>query len=1342
MAEAGDSLTTPSRTQSSSQGSVQLPVAVSPVSTVPDEPAFRAPEDVTTAEHQQPPAPIDPAEEILVESPTNTGSLRELDQISSAQRSDSFNSLQQTSSPSRSDTTTATSNLGSRTTIEQTASGHKKESSYECTEVTSQDAAQRAWRSVWLLPQVLVSFGVLFTAMMITTVLLYVQSEKNDGLATQKQAYHYLWKYGPTAFLLIVNVLWRQVDFANKILMPWKELQNGPAPSDKTVLLDYISPPLPITCWNAAKNRHFAVVLSTVGYVLITVSSTGLLILEPTQLIEGNYTLHAKTEFRVYDGFFPIFVDQSAAQAYYATQSMGMRRPSGTFDDIIIPEIQIPDPSTDYVGFTTTVEGVKMEYNCEILPVQNQVKKSIVDSFAYFKIDIDKPDCKIQNFGIAQITEGDFPDASGKAYRARFESHPCNYDFDDPDQGLADQYENGTVDSRGIMTVTELFLPSQHNLTSALRNARIQRATAAVCQPSYSLGMFDVQAKKPETGDLESHVTPVPGEDRKRLAELSDTTFGAAVIATMASWTDGINYIDNETEAMPLFFQLMSTRMGNFSLENFLDSRRLVEVGTDVFKGLAVQLFYSNFLQPVDRNITGQIMYSRERLKVTALSTGFMCGFLVCLALIATLLIFVRPKPVLPHQPGSIASTATILASSPDFLDSLTTMDVSGLGPGQLEGLYYQGTIATDPDEEVTIQPLLQEWQVIQRDRKDRPHWRPITSNPIFIAVAAGTPLLLVAAFEVIQHFSDKNQGFVKLASSTSQQFIPYIPTAAALGLSLLYASFELSVMIFAPFDALKRGKSPARRSVNLTYVGRLLPQAAASAIKSRHYAVATAILGSLISTFLPIVISGLYSPSDVSQTEPAILHQSDVFRYSAESLGLSDFEASTISNLVTYADLEYPKWTYKNLVFSNLTQQDESTSSRRNASLGATVRAVRPKLNCTMVPMSAQEISFEVSDSGSGPDLESFEEVSINIQSTASYRDWCDSPPSRDRSQVVWNESFTVPTGALPAYFGGKTLMKWLDDEEILGHVEDGWPNMTHQFGCPTFSVLLGTLRRSEQGRNSSQSQPSFEPDFGTLLCYQNFEEVETNVTWQMPSLQFDTERPPQPIDSTAKNVKAPHGSEKFEYNLNAWSVELVDVSRGASGSDPALDDNRYDKFIRAAVYGKQGRPIEELAGRKNAEKLGEMASTLYGVYMAQSISRNSRVAASPEESRASSFNGTVTLPRVSRLRQNRSPKIALQVMLATMSACAVLTRLLMPMREVLPHNPCSIAGMASLLAGSRLVARDFIPRGAQWRDKDEVFGGSGWTYSLRWWDGNGDEGTGRPKRYGIDVDTEHDTP
>jgi len=88
-----------------------------------------------------------------------------------------------------------------------------------------------------------------------------------------------------------------------------------------------------------------------------------------------------------------------------------------------------------------------------------------------------------------------------------------------------------------------------------------------------------------------------------------------------------------------------------------------------------------------------------------------------------------------------------------------------------------------------------------------------------------------------------------------------------------------------------------------------------------------------------------------------------------------------------------------------------------------------------------------------------------------------------------------------------------------------------------------------------------------------------------------------------------------------------------------------------------------------------------------------------------------------------------------------------------VLMHNPCSIAGMVILLAGSEMVERKIIPKGAEWMKEENwkqkgIF--EGWLFSLGYWeervvkDKNARSGgveredgedTEVRKRFGIDV-------
>ena len=105
-------------------------------------------------------------------------------------------------------------------------------------------------------------------------------------------------------------------------------------------------------------------------------------------------------------------------------------------------------------------------------------------------------------------------------------------------------------------------------------------------------------------------------------------------------------------------------------------------------------------------------------------------------------------------------------------------------------------------------------------------------------------------------------------------------------------------------------------------------------------------------------------------------------------------------------------------------------------------------------------------------------------------------------------------------------------------------------------------------------------------------------------------------------------------------------------------------------------------------------------------------------------------------RVVQDEISKIVLQVLLAIMFVCGAAAYLLSDTKGVLPHSPTSIAGVASLLAGSELVDRILVPKGSEWMGDNElkrkgVFQGD--LFGLGWWEG-AEEGKGG-RRFGIGI-------
>ncbi|KAF4981465.1 hypothetical protein FZEAL_2708 [Fusarium zealandicum] len=1248
--------------------------------------------------------------------------------------------------------------------------------------------AQRMWTPIWLSKTVLIVFGLIFACMALATGLLYHFSVQNNGISAQKESNHYGWKYGPTALLVVVGALWRQVDHGNKMLMPWKELQQGPAPVDKSLLLDYVSPILSTALWKAIKNRHWAVVLSITGHLLIlgttqTIFSTGLLILESTEVTKQSQDFSLKGEFQIKDAAdvdLAFKVGPAAAQLYYGIHFQGLHYPAGTSEDIIVPELQLPDNDSADLNYTLTTEGIQVELDCELLPVTNGSQvympwRSILGPFIV--TNISTPDCDIKG-----VTIGVGPDHyyyhnknATQNYQGIFETYPCNVDFNFGTQYVAandtktsSMISDVYADQRLVMSVADLRVSPYNASKSGPDYFYVKELKLALCKPSYNIHKFDVQSSSVLNGSAQAILSSAAKSGERLLTGLPSGAVAMGVRTTTRELYLGPGGADYAlSEEVPTFFQLMSMKNGNSSVGAFLDPELLVKTGSDVFKGIATQLMRQLTLQPTNTKVAGKMTYVEDRLHVKALSTGFMCAFLGLLTLLSVGMIFVRPRNVIPHEPGSATAMATILAVSHGLRESL--MHMGSLRRSQirtrLQGLSFRSVVVPGPTPGFVVEPIAQsKEQDSFRSSKESQAvswWWPVAGTSWFVCLAIVLPLLLIAALEIVQHFSDANSGFIGIGPSDSIVLATYIPAAVVLGVASMYSAIEFMVAVFAPFHALKRGGATAKRSVGVNLVGKLLPHAAFLSLRSRHFAVLVALLANFIGGFLTIVVSGLYSAVDVPRVQEMTIQQTDSFNFEQVDLSLSDNQAAAIDSLIEYLDLDYPKWTHKGLVYNNFEAPHvDVKNATAEAPLNVNIPAVRAKLNCT--PVVEERLITKVVDkqgesfmqtlpgqNGIFTPVEGFMQIGLNT--TLEFSKWCETSPNENETEASWMQYFLIPYGTVPAYVGKASIMTWANGT-IMG---DGGVNTnpttgsgygsgglaTGSNGCPTFALTFGTLGATDWVMEGDHILWTFAYNLGTLLCYQNLEQVDTNVTWDVPDFEFASSGTPKVDKSTASLLKNDAGSQRFEFAVNAWLEGLSDsvynrTIPGPNKTSPIVND--VDQFVQALVYGKNGRPLEELLGEENEDNMAKVANDIYQVYMAQAISLNMRSNSTKDGSRLPTYTGSLTTSGNRRLKQNKGTKIALQAMLATMVACVIATALLMRVRGVLPHNPCSIAGTATLLAGGDMASRDCIPPGSEWRSYRElsrmgVFENN--VYSLKWWDASDGAMPGK-QRYGIDAD------
>ena len=217
---------------------------------------------------------------------------------------------------------------------------------------------------------VLLCFALLWLLIIASLQILYSVSQSQNGIATTDSSLRYLWTYGPTAFLVIITVVWRQVDYAAKYVQPWACLAGGPLSAQKTLLLDYITPFQVVAFWKALRLRHATVAATILVFVLIkalTVISTGLLTLEVIQFENRPQTMHATTVFDGSRGLPLDSIDSRAAVGLYGAKTYSMQLPYGTTENYAFQlfEPSIAPPKDTYAFNATVDVFVADGWECE-----------------------------------------------------------------------------------------------------------------------------------------------------------------------------------------------------------------------------------------------------------------------------------------------------------------------------------------------------------------------------------------------------------------------------------------------------------------------------------------------------------------------------------------------------------------------------------------------------------------------------------------------------------------------------------------------------------------------------------------------------------------------------------------------------------------------------------------------------------------------------------------------------------------------------------------------------------------------------------------------------------------
>ncbi|KAH8807598.1 hypothetical protein F5884DRAFT_344007 [Xylogone sp. PMI_703] len=1177
---------------------------------------------------------------------------------------------------------------------------------------------KHVWNSFWLRLPALATLSIAFASVAAASLILYFVSKDRSGFRPITTN-HYSWTYGPTALLVIIAALWNRVNYQVKSLAPWYNLRRAACKPERSILLDYVSPLSILSMFRAAKHRDWAVFAVTSVSLLLklaTIISTSFISLEPTLMIKQNSTLLTKLAFDA-SNFTIRAADSSPAYIFYGATNLGLPYPNGTLDSVMVPLAQ-PLKSYGFPSNSTIswqADAFYPSFDCQ-KGSWNLTQPNPQDYALQFNATVSTNDChvttKLSAIDGTQLSKfrssQSYP---GRNFVSTIQSITCN---------------TTTDPNRYLLTV------SQTN-----QNLKVTNFSAAICVSGYHLMNSDVILDGSIIGGKNGlSANPVDGSPKFTIDNLTSGNLGDAVMNVTQMFflraTNAQNISENVTPFFGLMTSLSHPAPGTSTLEAFLDTDVMMRDAQNAFNGVAVQFAARNLLTPSGTNSTGVVLFQENRLHVQRVSAVLIAVILILALCLSVAVSFFRPWDILPRDPNTITGIAVLLRSGIEFkrlLSGTGRLSLPALA-SHLSGQEFRGIMTSETA--FLIKPM--EPSRYETDRINKPArlddqsmawWRPLGARLYIRVISLVLPLVVIAILEALQHKSDYSDGFANVGSDnkSTKYAIAWLPALAMFGITALYGTVNFAACVLAPYHALWKGSQPAGKSISVNTIGKSPVVSFIHAAKAGFWAVCATALSVFLASFLTIIVSGLYTIDRVTTSTNITASQLDNFDFTWANSANNDSAAGSLTGLILWSNLSYPIWTYKDLVFPSLDigpQTILSTSQSLDSVLTTTIPAIRARLNCT----TSAPVSITASS-------EYF--ISMN----ATYLDTCSGNKLKTgyfQLSVLANSNNTQIIGGIQdlhvSSFNGTSIANTAQ----IGNVN--YPNNPE--GCPSLVFYLGQFFTSppdfsnDNGDEESLERVSIDANVSLLVCTQALQQVQTRTTFLMPDFDIDPSNPPETDESTA--VYIANGTEgRFirEYQiLNNIVAEFPDQNIDAVDYNPGV-------FYSAAISGKDGVPVEELLGSANVDKFVNATSNIYSQYMAQAISLNMRETNSVNtvKSLAATFPATLSQPSHLRLKQNKASKITLQVFLGVMFLCGVAAWLLMDTRDLLTHNPCSIAGTASFLADSKIWEDDGFFRdeeGIQNVENRENKGLlKGKLFSLGWWSEER-EGT---TRFGIDV-------
>ncbi|KAK8121409.1 hypothetical protein PG999_005529 [Apiospora kogelbergensis] len=1217
------------------------------------------------------------------------------------------------------------------------------------------------WNPLFLSKLFLIPFTLVLAALTTALIVLRNASEKNQGfpLSTHNS---YLWTYSPTAVLVSVVSGWQQIEYWCKLLQPWKGLRNGPTTASNSVLLDYISPNVFSSLWRAGKLRHISVLAALLGGLLlklVVVASTGLLYPIPTFTPMHNITLEALSTFKSSANVHNMIGNTESAFDYgaYALIAQNLRLPDGLQPNLAFQRFALPKNTTlNNTGSTiqAVVDVLIPQFHCEssIVSPFNLTWEPVPDGAAVMRFGLNStvswPSClesTHKGFYHHLFFEHAFWNGSINFPPRQLYGQTgligCETPADHIIPGFGGGGDTNLDANLALLSVLDVrynqssvagaALQAENNNVTGLWGIQIISINAVVCNATYTMGRTQVsynftQGFPQVTVDTSNITMGSQSIDGFSKPDFSKKLFDDLSIAkTMTG-----NYLSNSMdESTPNpFWSMMAVINGNSSsYEAFVQNPLKIQKAAPVVLGyLAGQVTKHYAISDASLPLEGEISFPETRLIIDGLSFYMMLCGLLLVVVGSIVILFKHPHDVVPCHVGTLSGSGMLLSHSQEFQNVLRNC-MGAKFKSSLQGYMFVSEPSNACDESLVIRTQNRSSSKLTNVNNEpdirhlsRRWWRPVILKPAAFISITLLPASLVITLEILQRLSARPDG---IATSVNPEgyLVTFgtriLPSIIFTIVSLFYDSFSFNLLLFAPFYRLRKQATNASTTLHECLLDKIAPHAFYIAFRHRHWAAALSVLASSVGTLFPIFISGLYKFEVVPGPLPMTMERADTFNPVWSDSLSHDGGAAVLLTSIEMLNLSFPSHTNEELALPRLKISGPDigrVQDSLNPVISLRLPALRGDLSCAMAKVDWKGTQ---------------EFVTINGSSRTPLG--CDiAAPS-----IEWNLRLLINPSVPNEIWVGQMqdLHAQFPPGDIRGSGERDLPfTQDNQPGCPTLAFTFGKYVRWPQNDTQTKS------NLTSMVCTQLMTEVIVEATINIPEQRLISAFPDE---STVKYLPSgPNGQTGFPYRPQVHFDLEVAIWDGEFkfGGDLSADivtfypdpNIIYDGFFALMLHPNNSVHAEELLGSQNQHRLQEEISSVYRRYMAQVASAKMRFPTN-NSSKPETFGATWTNPNRGVLRQNTVSKIVLQVILAVMFASGISAYLLIDTKTVLQRNPCTIAGMASLLVDSAICNGQLADIVSQ--DTDSVHS-SIWgslTFSLGWWEDEHEQ----ERRYGIDV-------